>query len=177
MLSPISSFLFVSLCGTLERGWRRRRVYNNTPRPLFSPHKPSKHTFAAPSLPWIVPISVFMQRTQLQSKPSADRVFIILLEVPRKKHQSWPIEIDWAKALFQELCKSCNFSFSFFGVRLQLYVPVTATVTIFLKLTAKQEFVPMCCLSRKEDGWRWFQFTGPCPSFWVNFSELGVARG
>ena len=56
-------------------------------------------------------------------------------------------------------------------------MPVAATLTIFLKLTAKQDFIPMCCLSRKEDGWRWFQFTGPCPSFWVNFSELQVARG
>ena len=74
-------------------------------------------------------------------------------------------------------CASRAISFSIFLVTLQPYVPVTATVTIFLKLTAKQEFVPMCCLSRKEDGWRWFQFTGPCPSFWVNFSELRVARG
>ena len=117
---PISSFLFVSLCGTLERGWRRRRVYNNTPRPLFSPHKPSKHTFAAPSLPWIVLISVFMQWAHLPRKPSADRAFILSFEVSWKKNQSWPLKIYWPKASFQELCKSCNFSFPFFGVRLQL---------------------------------------------------------
>ena len=37
------------LCFNVRGGWRR---CNNTPRlrPLFSPHKPSKHTFAASSL-------------------------------------------------------------------------------------------------------------------------------
>ena len=35
--------------------------------------------------------------------------------MPRKKHQSWPIEIYWPRASFQELCKSCNFFFHFFS--------------------------------------------------------------